>query len=96
MAEITNNEQWHRFEYPLDEDQAIIQYSRQGKNFLLEHTEVPEKFEGQGIAREMVEKTFTWLENNGFSMTPYCPYILNFVKRHPEWKRIEVAAQEEE
>lgn len=89
--DITDNEKLQRFEYIVNGQQAFIKYRRQGKNFLLEHTEVPAEIEGHGVAAEMVEKTFGWLERNSFTMSPYCAYISTFLKRNPEWRRIEAA-----
>ena len=95
-SELIHNEQWHRFEMHIDDKTAFIEYTKEGNTYLLMHTEVPPELEGHGLAKSLVEKTFDWLEKKGAKMTPYCPYIFTYIKRHPEWKRIEVPKEEME
>lgn len=87
-TEIQNNTQWHRFELPVENEMAVVQYTREGDVFLLMHTEVPEQLEGKGIASTLVQKTMEYLDAHHFKMRPYCPYIHTFLKRHPEWDRL--------
>lgn len=88
-GDVINNEQWHQFELPLGDERPYIKYSRQGNTFLLMHTEVPPALEGHGIAKNLVEQTLEWLDKNNFRMKVYCPYISSYIKRHPEWKKLE-------
>lgn len=85
---LKNNTDIHNFELFVEGHRAFIDYKeRDGKYFLI-HTEVPPELEGKGVASALVEKTFKYLEENGFKMLPYCAYIQAYLKRHPEWERL--------
>jgi uncharacterized protein len=85
---VTNNQANHSFEMMIDGQRAFIDYRQNGNVFLLIHTEVPKPLQGKGIAAALVEKTFNYLEENGFKMMPYCAFIQAYLKRHPDWKRL--------
>lgn len=81
---VVNNQANHSFEMMVDGQRAFINYRQNGNVFLLIHTEVPEALQRKGIATALVEKTFTYIEENGFKMMPYCAFIQAYLKRHPD------------
>ena len=85
---LVDNQPAHNFEMIVDGQRAFIDYIKRGNVYLLVHTEVPEELEGKGIAAALVEKTFKYLEANGFKIKVYCQYIQAYLKRHPEWHRL--------
>jgi predicted GNAT family acetyltransferase len=85
---LINNEADHKFEITVNGEIAFIDYLQRGDAYLLVHTEVPEALQGQGVAAALVEKTFKYLEANGFKMRPYCEYVQAYLNRHPEWNRL--------
>ncbi|PWG81803.1 GNAT family N-acetyltransferase [Pararcticibacter amylolyticus] len=89
---VTNNEQEQRYEFIVDNQISFIDYEKKGDKIFLTHTEVPEELEGKGVASAMVEKTFMEIEGQGLKVVPYCSYVRVFLKRHPEWNRLIVAA----
>ena len=52
---------------------------------ILTHTEVPEKYEGQGIGAELVHDVLEDLRAKKLQMIPQCPFIAQYIRRHPEW-----------
>lgn len=54
----------------------------------LTHTEVPNEFEGKGIASKMVKQVLQKIKDEGLKLVPLCPFIASYIKRHPEWKEI--------
>lgn len=78
----------NRFELHIDGHMAVIEYSMKGNVFVLLHTEVDKALEGRGIAAILTEKTFHHLESIGAKIIPLCPYIVGYLKKHPEWMRI--------
>ena len=52
---------------------------------ILAHTEVPEKYEGQGIGAELVHDVLEDLRAKKLQMIPQCPFIAQYIRRHPEW-----------
>lgn len=85
---LIKNEGKKRFEIEIDGHYAFINYEEHGSQIALVHTEVPDALGGKGVAAALVEKTLNYLEDNGKSLLPFCPYVFAYIKRHPEWKRI--------
>lgn len=85
---LHKNEAKKRFEIELNGAFAFINYGEVGKQIALVHTEAEPELAGTGAAQAVVEKTLHWIEENGYSLLPFCPYVFAFIKKHPEWKRI--------
>jgi predicted GNAT family acetyltransferase len=82
------NEQQERFELEVDGTTAYIEYRKGGNTMALTHTEVPAALEGKGVGTAIVEKSLSYLEENNYRLVPLCPFVLAYVERHPEWKRL--------
>lgn len=85
---ITNNLDQHRFETELNGQLARIEYKREGSNIIFTHTEVPEAFEGQGIATKMVYHAMEYAKNEGLKVRALCPFVNKYVSEHPEYHDI--------
>ncbi|RPE09262.1 N-acetyltransferase [Chitinophaga lutea] len=85
---LVNNTAQHRFELVIDGHTAFILYRHVPGKTTLIHTEVPEALEGRGAGNAIVEKTLHYIEEQGDKLVPLCPFVLAYIKRHPEWKRI--------
>lgn len=85
---LVNNVHDNRFEFNIDGEVAFINYLRQRDVYYLIHTQVPETMQGRGIAAALVEKTFKFMEEGGFKMMPYCPYVQSYLERHPGWEKL--------
>lgn len=77
-----------RFEMIVDRHMAIIEYTQKGDVVFLTHTEVPAALEGKGAGAAIVEKALHFIEANNYKLVPYCPFVVSYLKRHPEWKRV--------
>ena len=86
--EVVKNDDTNRFELTVDGIVAFIDFKQKDQLIKLIHTEVPEELGGRGVAAALVEKTLVFLEENKFTLYPYCPYVYAFIKKHPEWKRV--------
>ena len=62
-----------------------IEYIKTQGFIILTHTEVPEKYEGQGIGAELVHDVLEDLRAKKLQMIPQCPFIAQYIRRHPEW-----------
>jgi uncharacterized protein len=49
---------------------------------------VPEELSGRGIASEMTEKVLLQIELRGLKVIPVCPFTMNYIEKHSEWKSI--------
>jgi predicted GNAT family acetyltransferase len=85
---FTNNKEEQTFELYVDGQRSFIEYQMEEDSVYLSHTEVPEEQSGAGIASELVEKTFHYLEENNLKMVPGCSYVRIYLQRHPEWNRL--------
>jgi predicted GNAT family acetyltransferase len=86
--ELVDNTESNQFEINVDGKTSFVEYQREGDLVYLVHTQVPEDQSGQGIASDLVEKTFNYLEEKNLKVVPECSYVQAFIKRHPDWERI--------
>jgi len=85
---LIKNEVAKQFEMEVDGQKAVIVYQEHHFTTTLLHTEVPPALEGKGVATAIIEKTLAYLEKNHFRVIPLCPFVVAYIKRHPEWKMI--------
>ena len=72
----------------VDGQTAKVEYKiKHGKMHLL-YSEVPYKLRGNGIGKELVEKTFEKLTEEGFQAVAVCSYIRAVALRSPKWSTI--------
>ena len=82
---ITDNTSKLRFETPVENQFAFISYRWQHENLALIHTEVPEAFEGKGIASKLTQFALENAKQQQKKVLVFCPYISTWLKRHPEY-----------
>ena len=49
------------------------------------HTEVPEQYQGQGLAGKLATAALNWARASGLKVIPSCPYIQGYIAKHPEF-----------
>jgi len=82
------NSDKNQFEMVIDGVTARIEFQQMDEKMALTHTEVPRELEGRGVATAIIEKTLVYLEENGLKLIPLCPFVIAYLEKHPEWKRI--------
>lgn len=87
---LVDNTSEKRYEFDLGNDMALIEYVQGRGLIVLTHTEVPRKYEGQGIGKELVLAVLEDIRNKGLQVVPQCPFVASYISRHPEWKAITV------
>ncbi|NEP83939.1 MAG: N-acetyltransferase, partial [Okeania sp. SIO3B3] len=88
-----NNTDASRYEVQLDDGQfALIDYKLRGDLIIMTHTEVPLEYEGRGIASNLVKFALDDARAQGYQVKPSCPFVRNYIKRHPEYESL-VATQ---
>ncbi|MGE5053220.1 MAG: GNAT family N-acetyltransferase [Acidobacteriota bacterium] len=87
-AEITDNAALHRFELHEHEETAVLVYERAGDMLRLMHTEVPQSLEGKGVGSKLVSAVLRLAQENKLSVVPLCPFVAQYVKRHPEYSAV--------
>lgn len=85
-----NNKNLSRYEMEVEGVIAFIDYKFKevGKRMYLIHTEVPEAIRHLGVAEKLVLSALMEVKVKGWKLMPLCPYIVTYIKRHPEWVEI--------
>ena len=84
--EVRDNKDQHRFELAFDGHTAFTQYALTPGKITLMHTEVPKKFEGQGIGSKLVRGELEAVRAQGLKVVAKCPFVAAYIKNHPEFQ----------
>lgn len=83
---VRNNEAAHRYEITVDDELAgLTTYLLQDDRVVFNHAEVYPRFEGKGIGSALAKSALDDAIAHGKIITPVCPFIVNFVARHPSY-----------
>lgn len=67
-------------------EEAEMTYSRAGEHMIIiDHTEVPDAFRGQGAGVALVTRAVEDARAAGVKIIPLCPFANAQFRRHPEW-----------
>lgn len=83
--EIINNKEQQQYQLAVQDTIAYIEYRWYKGDIAFMHTEVPEQFEGQGIASAMAKFALDDARKQGVKIMLYCPFMAGYVKKHPEY-----------
>jgi uncharacterized protein len=85
-VEVVDNPDKRRFEALVDGEVAGFAFYQQRDGALIVvHTEVGERWEGQGVGSKLAAGTLDQIRARGLRMRPICPFISAYVQRHPEY-----------
>lgn len=86
---LINNTAQLQYEYHIGDAVALAEYVRTPKGeIFLTHTEVPPSLQGQGIASALIGDVLADIDRQGLRVVPVCPFVSDYIRRHPEWQRI--------
>lgn len=88
MNEILNEDgpKGGRYVTGADGQQAIMTFSRASEKLIIvDHTEVPDIYRGQGIGAKLAAHAIDQARKGGWKIIPLCPFMKAQVERHPEW-----------
>ncbi|ORA27781.1 GNAT family N-acetyltransferase [Mycobacterium aquaticum] len=89
MAEVRNIPAAHHYEITVDGEHAGLEaYVDSGDQRIFYHTEIDDKFGGQGLAGELVSAALTDARAAGKRIVPVCPYVAKYVKQHHDFDDI--------
>ena len=57
-------------------------------SMVVDHTFVPPRFRGKGIAAKLVERVVADAEKAGTKIVPLCPFVAAEFRRRPEWSAL--------
>ncbi|MDT0647496.1 GNAT family N-acetyltransferase [Zunongwangia sp. F260] len=68
---------------------AELTYKRQDNNIILiDHTKVDRKFEGQGLATELLKRSVEHARENNLKIDPLCPFAEVQFERHKSYEDV--------
>ncbi|MDG1331355.1 MAG: N-acetyltransferase [Crocinitomicaceae bacterium] len=87
--EIIHDKENHEYVLNLPDGlKASVSYSLYDNHMRLTYSEVPRELRGQGIGKELVEKTFEKLTEEGYEAEAVCGYIRRIAIRSEKWGEI--------
>ncbi|WP_299442493.1 GNAT family N-acetyltransferase [uncultured Aquimarina sp.] len=87
QLELINNtdSSKNRFELKVESETIFIEYILKNENSIyLTHTEVPAIMEGKGLGSTIIKKTLDYIKEKRYKMIPLCPFVVAYLKRHPD------------
>jgi hypothetical protein len=84
---LSDNEAESKFEIRVGGELAgFVQYHRRGHELItLIHTEVDDRFQGQGLAGRLAQFALDSARKENIGVLPSCPYIRGWIERHPDY-----------
>ena len=83
---IIDNPDQHRYEIRVSDELAgFVQYRRREGLIALIHTEIDARFEGQGLASQLIAAVLDEARAAGVWVLPFCPFVNGYISRHPEF-----------
>lgn len=67
---------------------AKVEYKLKKDKMYLVYSEVPYELRGQGIGKELVEKTFEKLTEEGYEAVAVCGYVKSVAHQSDKWTTI--------
>jgi uncharacterized protein len=75
-----------RFEIRVEEEVGgFTEYRRRPGLIAFIHTLIDPRFEGHGLASELVRSALSQARSEGLSVLPFCPFVRAYVARHTEY-----------
>lgn len=85
---LIDNKEKNRFEFHIGEQIATVAYFISNQEIYIPHVNVPKNLEGQGIASALVLSVLKNIEERNLKLIPICSFLIIYLKRHPEWKKL--------
>jgi uncharacterized protein len=87
--DVRDNPEHHRFDLLVDGEPAgLAAYRLREGVVVITHSEVDERFQGQGLGNELASRTLNLLRERGDKVLPLCPFFARYVGKHHEWDDI--------
>jgi predicted GNAT family acetyltransferase len=86
-ADVRDNRDQEQYEIWVDGERAgLVAYIRGDDVIELVHTEVDERFQGQGVAGKLVGAVLDDARAAGLAVRPDCPYVRSWIRRHEDYR----------
>ena len=86
-TEFVHDAQAGRYEVLIDGERVGFADAREeGDKVVFPHTEIDERFEGRGLARQLVTFALDDVRARGKQVEPHCTYVKRFIDRNAEYQ----------
>jgi uncharacterized protein len=87
-SNFVHDEVKHQFRLLIEGQIALVDYQVKEGVFYLVHSEVPMALRGKSVGKELVTKTFEYLESHQIKSVAVCSYIQALAKRSEKWRLV--------
>lgn len=85
-VEVRDTPSERRYEVRVGNDLAgFAAYRRDGDVVVFTHTEVDDRFEGQGLGSRLAREALDDVRSHGRRVLPHCSFIAGYIERHPDY-----------
>ena len=82
----SHNPDLHRYEARIDGELAgFAEYQLTDELVVFTHTEVDDRFEGQGVGSALARYGLDEVRASGRRALPLCPFIKGWIDKHPDY-----------
>jgi uncharacterized protein len=86
-VQVRDNSGESRYEIWVDGELAgFAEYVLHGSQADFTHTQIDDRFEGRGLASELIRATLDDVRQRGWQVMPYCPFVRTFLGKHAEYR----------
>lgn len=83
---VSDNADEQRYEVRLDGELAgFAQYKAKPGQVAFTHTEIDDRFEGQGLGGRLVAFALDYARERGLAVLPFCPFVRAYIQHHREY-----------
>jgi uncharacterized protein len=83
---IVDQPERDRFEIRVGQEVAgFAEYRRRPGLIAFIHTEIDDRFEGQGLGSRLVTDVLDRSRADALAVLPFCPFVRSFIERHPDY-----------
>lgn len=84
--EVSDDREAERYVITVDGESAgFAQYRDRGRALAFVHTEIDDRFEGQGLGGRLVSAALDDVRSRGLVVLPFCPFVRGYIARHHEY-----------
>jgi uncharacterized protein len=90
MATVADDAERERYAITTDAGElaGFTQYRRRPELIAFVHTEIDPRFEGQGLASELIRAALDDAREQGLAVLPFCPFVDAYIKKHTEYAEL--------